>query len=85
MIGRSGHRERACMTPPIAPGQRSSRASARNILLEPDIEAGNMVAKQLTYLAGADSAGILVLKSNALEPHFMHTRLVIFRCQPHIK
>jgi len=26
----------------------------------PDLEAGNMVAKQLQYLAGADSAGIVL-------------------------
>jgi phosphotransacetylase len=26
----------------------------------PDLEAGNMLAKQLSYLAGADSAGIVL-------------------------
>jgi phosphotransacetylase/acyl dehydratase len=31
-----------------------------DILLVPDLEAGNMVAKQLQYLAGADSAGIVL-------------------------
>jgi phosphate acetyltransferase len=35
-------------------------AGAADILLVPDIESGNMIAKQLTYLAGADSAGIVV-------------------------
>ena len=30
-----------------------------DILLVPDLEAGNMLAKQLQYLAGADSAGIV--------------------------
>jgi phosphate acetyltransferase len=35
-------------------------AGKADILLAPDLEAGNMVAKQLQYLAGADSAGIVV-------------------------
>ena len=35
-------------------------AGQADILLVPDIEAGNMIAKQLTYLAGADSAGIVL-------------------------
>jgi phosphate acetyltransferase len=35
-------------------------AGVADILLVPDIESGNMIAKQLTYLAGADSAGIVV-------------------------
>jgi phosphate acetyltransferase len=38
-----------------------SRVAGRaNILLAPDLEAGNMMAKQLQYLAGADSAGIVL-------------------------
>jgi phosphate acetyltransferase len=38
-----------------------SRVAGRaNILLAPDMEAGNMMAKQLQYLAGADSAGIVL-------------------------
>ena len=32
-------------------------AGKADILVVPDIESGNMLAKQLTYLAGADSAG----------------------------
>ena len=32
-------------------------AGQADILLVPDLEAGNMLAKQLTYLAGADAAG----------------------------
>jgi len=35
-------------------------AGHADILLVPDLEAGNMVAKQLQYLAGADSAGIVL-------------------------
>jgi len=39
---------------------RSSVAGQADILLVPDLEAGNMLAKQLCYLAGADSAGIVL-------------------------
>jgi len=35
-------------------------AGRADILLVPDLEAGNMVAKQLQYLAAADSAGIVL-------------------------
>ena len=35
-------------------------AGKADILLVPDLEAGNMVAKQLQYLAGAESAGIVL-------------------------
>jgi phosphate acetyltransferase len=35
-------------------------AGVADILLVPDLESGNMMAKQLTYLAGADSAGIVL-------------------------
>jgi phosphate acetyltransferase len=35
-------------------------AGDADILVVPDIEAGNMVAKQLIYLAGADAAGIVL-------------------------
>jgi phosphate acetyltransferase len=35
-------------------------AGLADILLVPDLEAGNMVAKQLQYLAGADAAGIVL-------------------------
>jgi phosphotransacetylase/acyl dehydratase len=38
----------------------SAVAGQADILLVPDLESGNMVAKQLTYLAGADSAGIVL-------------------------
>ena len=35
-------------------------AGAADILLVPDLESGNILAKQLQYLAGADSAGIVL-------------------------
>lgn len=35
-------------------------AGKADILIVPDLEAGNMLAKQLQYLAGADAAGIVV-------------------------
>jgi phosphotransacetylase len=35
-------------------------AGKADILLVPDLEAGNMLAKQLQYLAGADAAGIVL-------------------------
>ena len=38
----------------------SSVAGKANILLVPDLEAGNMLAKQLTYMANADAAGIVL-------------------------
>jgi len=41
-------------------GIASSVAGDADILLVPNIEAGNMLAKQLRYLANADGAGIVV-------------------------
>jgi phosphate acetyltransferase len=38
----------------------SDVAGRADILVVPDIESGNMLAKQLQYLAGADSAGIVL-------------------------
>jgi phosphotransacetylase len=35
-------------------------AGKANILLVPDLESGNMLAKQLTYMANADAAGIVL-------------------------
>lgn len=35
-------------------------AGHADILVVPDLEAGNMLVKQLTFLAGADSAGIVI-------------------------
>jgi phosphate acetyltransferase len=41
-------------------GLRSEVAGDPDILLAPDLEAGNILAKQLTFLAHADSAGIVL-------------------------
>ena len=41
-------------------GIRSQVAGDPDILLVPDLEAGNMLAKQLSFLANADSAGLVV-------------------------
>ena len=41
-------------------GIESKVAGDPDILLVPDLEAGNMLAKQLTFLANADSAGIVL-------------------------
>jgi phosphate acetyltransferase len=41
-------------------GIASAVSGEADILVVPDIEAGNMLAKQLTYLAGARSAGIVL-------------------------
>ena len=38
----------------------SDVAGQADILIVPDLEAGNMVAKQLIYLAGADAAGVVL-------------------------
>jgi phosphate acetyltransferase len=38
---------------------RSTVAGQADILVVPDLEAGNMLVKQLQYLAGADAAGIV--------------------------
>jgi phosphotransacetylase len=41
-------------------GIQSPVAGDPDILLVPDLEAGNMLAKQLTFLANADSAGLVL-------------------------
>jgi len=41
-------------------GIKSEVAGDPDILLAPDLEAGNMLAKSLSYLAGADGAGIVL-------------------------
>jgi phosphotransacetylase len=41
-------------------GIRSRVAGDPDILLVPDLEAGNMLAKQLSFLANADSAGLVL-------------------------
>jgi phosphate acetyltransferase len=35
-------------------------AGRANVLVVPDLEAGNMLAKSLSFLAGADTAGIVL-------------------------
>jgi phosphate acetyltransferase len=41
-------------------GLDSPVAGRANVLLVPDLEAGNMLAKSLSFLAGADAAGIVL-------------------------
>jgi phosphotransacetylase len=41
-------------------GIRSEVAGDADILVVPDLEAGNMLAKQLSFLANADAAGIVL-------------------------
>jgi phosphotransacetylase len=41
-------------------GIRSAVAGDPDILLVPDLEAGNMLAKQLIFLANADAAGLVL-------------------------
>ena len=39
---------------------KSPVAGRANVLIVPDLEAGNMLAKSLTFLAGADAAGVIL-------------------------
>ena len=41
-------------------GIKSEVAGRAQVLVVPDLEAGNMLAKNLTFLSGADSAGIVL-------------------------
>ena len=41
-------------------GIRSAVAGDPDIVLAPDLEAGNILAKQLTFLANADAAGLVI-------------------------
>jgi len=41
-------------------GIKSTVAGRADILVVPDLEAGNMLAKNLTFLSGADAAGIVL-------------------------
>src|SRR4029450_3693228 len=41
-------------------GIKSAVAGDPDILLVPDLEAGNILAKQLSFLANADSAGLVL-------------------------
>ena len=53
---------RQCGEPAAAAekGIVSKVAGQADILVVPDLEAGNMLAKQLTFLAGADAAGVVL-------------------------
>ena len=44
-------------------------AGRANVLVVPDLEAGNMLAKSLSFLAGADAAGIVLGARGADHPH----------------
>ena len=44
----------------LTKGIQSEVAGDPDILLAPDLEAGNILAKQLSYLANADSAGLVL-------------------------
>ena len=44
----------------VTKGITSEVAGDPDILVAPDLEAGNMMAKQLTFLANADSAGLVL-------------------------
>lgn len=44
----------------LAKGLKSPVAGAADILVVPGIEAGNMIAKELDYLAGAEAAGLVI-------------------------
>jgi phosphotransacetylase len=41
-------------------GITSAVAGQADILIAPDLEAGNLLAKQLTFLAGAEAAGVVL-------------------------
>jgi phosphate acetyltransferase len=41
-------------------GIRSEVAGDPDVLLVPDLEAGNILAKQLTFMAGAEAAGVVI-------------------------
>jgi len=53
-------------------GIKSAVAGQAQILLVPDLEAGNMLAKNLTFMAKADSAGIV-----------LGARVRLRRCEAH--
>ncbi|SFK02933.1 phosphate acetyltransferase [Methylocapsa palsarum] len=44
----------------LAKNIKSEVAGDADILIAPDLEAGNILAKELTFLAGADAAGIVL-------------------------
>jgi phosphotransacetylase len=56
----------------------SSVGGVADILLVPDLEAGNMLVKQLTFLAGADAAGLVL---GARVPVVLTSRADSARCR----
>ena len=44
-------------------GIRSHVAGVAQVLVVPDLEAGNMLAKNLTFLANAEAAGIVLARA----------------------
>jgi len=44
----------------VEKGMVSQVAGRADILVVPDLEAGNMLAKQLTFLSGAEAAGVVL-------------------------
>ena len=48
------------LCPPSIKQIKSPVAGRANVLIVPDLEAGNMLAKSLTFLAGADAAGVIL-------------------------
>ena len=59
-MGRSRSTTRSAKRRRPIKGIRSEVAGDPDILLVPDLEAGNMLAKQLSFLANADAAGIVL-------------------------
>lgn len=59
-------------------GIRSEVAGDPDILLAPDLEAGNILAKQLSFLANADSAGLVL---GARVPIILTSRADSVRCR----
>ena len=55
---RSPSTTRSAQRPRRTKGIQSAVAGDPDILLVPDLEAGNILAKQLVFLANADSAGL---------------------------
>ena len=54
-------RDRGTVRPTSSSGEHLSPAQGdAQILVVPDLEAGNMLAKNLTFLANAEAAGIVV-------------------------
>ena len=69
---------------------QSKVAGRADILVVPDLEAGNMLAKQLIYLAGADAAGlvlgarvpiVLTSRADALKVRLASAALAKLICQ----